>query len=126
MTNAVEDLFVKQSRAPLGSIKQLTVVLEAVAARLDVLERLSRHLAPLSPTSSQQPVQNHSVYAADIIDIIPSQRPNSCLQCLKLGPTVTCKRIVRHVNCKRCSSAGHKDTCSKVCSLVLILLAFLT
>ena len=126
VTNIVEDLFVGQFCMPMDSIKQLTIVLEAVATCLDVLEKLSRDLALLSSTSDQQPVQNYSISAANIVDIIPFQHPDSYVQYLKLSLTITCKRTIRHVNCKRCFSARHKDTCTEVHFLIFGSIAFLT
>lgn len=100
-------------------------MLEAVATCLDTLEGLSRYPAPLSPASILQQIRNYNVDAVDLVDILPPQRLNSCMQCLKHSPKVMCKKTLRSVNCKRCSLAGYKESCVEVCSLVFVLSVFL-
>ncbi|MCJ1260965.1 hypothetical protein MMC22_000829, partial [Lobaria immixta] len=58
-------------------------------------------------------VQNYDIDAANIVGLLSPQQSASCLQCLKHGLAVTCSRILRSVNYKRCLLAGHKESYSK-------------
>ena len=71
MTNIVKDPFIKQSHLKLDSIKCLIVMLETVAAPLDILERLSRHPALSSP-SDQEREQTYNVDVDNIVALLPS------------------------------------------------------
>lgn len=56
ITNVVKNPFIKQSCVNMSNIKYFTVALEAVAACLDIRERLSCYVALLSLMSDQQSV----------------------------------------------------------------------